>query len=134
LSAARRARYHRAAGGGGEVRQSPPQGLRRMAILEPGPHLFPDRSEESVHRGVHMAVGLRNVSSRRAAHHRGYAAGQRVSSSLADRRAGWVCVAEECAGYSSAFATVAENRHSASPAFISTTARRVKLKCLYPRL
>ena len=67
-----------AAGRGGEVRPPAPQGLHRMAILELGPHLFPDRGQESVHRRVHVAVGLRHVSARRPAHHRGAAAGQRV--------------------------------------------------------
>jgi NADH dehydrogenase len=52
-------------------------------ILEPGAHLFPDRGQEPVHRGVHVAVGLPHVSSRRPAHHGGSAAGQRVSFSAA---------------------------------------------------
>jgi NADH dehydrogenase len=81
LSVVRRSRQHRAAGRGSELRISAPQGICRMAILESGPHLFPDRGQEPVHRGVHVAVGLPHVSSRRPAHHRGAAAGQRVRCS-----------------------------------------------------
>ena len=70
LSPPRRPRHHRAAGGGGEVRPAASHGFRGMVVLERGPHLFPDRGEEPLHRRVHLVVGLHHVPARRAADHR----------------------------------------------------------------
>jgi NADH dehydrogenase len=79
LSPPGRPRDHRAAGRGGEIRQAAPQGLCGVAVLERGPHLLPDRREEPLHRGLHLAVGLHHVPAWRAPHHRG-ATGEELSS------------------------------------------------------
>src|SRR5262249_55122398 len=51
----------------------------RLAVLERGPHLFPDRGARPLHRRLHLAVGLPHLPARRAADHRGAAGGEGVN-------------------------------------------------------
>ncbi len=55
--------------------------LRWLAVLERGAHLFPDHRPRSLHRRIHLAVGLRHLSARRTTDHRG-AAGAEIISHL----------------------------------------------------
>ena len=85
LPPSRRSRDHRSPRRGGEARPARAHGLPRLAVLEPGAHLFPDRRARPFHRRVHLAVGLRHLPARRAADHRGAAGGDRRTADLTDQ-------------------------------------------------
>ena len=73
LPPSRRSRHHRPPRRRGEARPAGAHRLPRLAVLEHGAHLFPDRDQGPLRGGVHLAVGLPHLPARRAADHRGAA-------------------------------------------------------------
>src|SRR3984893_4023838 len=73
-------RHHRPPGRGGEARPDRAHRLPWLAVLERGAHLFPDHGTRSLHRRIHLAVGLRHFPARRTTYHRGAAGG--ISGSI----------------------------------------------------
>ena len=70
LHASRRTGDHRPPRRGGEIRPPAAQGFHRLAVLERGAHLFPDRTAQPLHRRLQLAVELSDVPARGTADHR----------------------------------------------------------------
>ena len=70
LQAGRRTGNHRPPRGGGEFRPLALAGIYRLAVLERGAHLFPDRIAQPLHRRLHLAMELSHLPARRASNHR----------------------------------------------------------------
>ncbi len=74
--------HHRTARCGGGVRPDPAQRFCRLAILERGAHLFPDRAAQPVRRRPDLDVGLHYFSARCSPDHRRAAAWQTALNAL----------------------------------------------------